>query len=788
MCRRSPFIQPANTERGGSAVFGSTSFAANNDGVLSASIDRTQPSSPRLGGADNALRVNSRYSLSEVVTSHQSVAATPESPSSRNIVSTLVNLDDPGPPRRPTEAGRSPGLQSSIGLQTQSAIHLSQANAAGSPSDGNDRHLPEALTAEPNIGGTYSPAGTMGVASRGSQLLSAGRVGQFAPATFIPSSEAPGHAEEKAVPCIILYLHGVDKPRKEMTQSLVQKIRERITLHVTMPEMSDMLLRRVALNVHDMDFLFPACNPEPVILYMPLPKLVHDVDRLMMYFRQAMGNVISPFPHSDMLARAIWRTFAHLRRQHSSEDIADDGMGVGTWVPRVLKDDISRVMEGWENDGQIPARIPLDKLVFLYNYHTMGGAPPQEMTNIGAGVAAVAALPLTKDRMLPRGIWEDLVLSQDSSAQHGPPAGGDHSGSHQGVQGQDADDALTMPSGSGRRASQSSAHRRAASYFIDVVSSAMDPVYSQAAAPPSPGQHSTKIFQRRSSHTPSPHEQRRLPQSSHSSSASLHLDSEGSLITGDSPNLPSQDNSGGIKAGEPDAARTISGPEIAGLFGEYLRQCKAARAHLRLDASEFSNVTELVEKQVDEFKGEQVVAIILWSNASVRLDRMLAYVSRLYWNALGDYVSENILHPILYAGWGDLADPVVKVPDPFASLESYNIAAVSVHASAKPKCVLVPLYSMDSNERLAAQARLAMLRAKESKALRAPSTFTETTKMQMHAMEIARQMAQYWGCQETVQSMLYYQQKLPRVTGISHWFSDELYDVLQTICPSMHPA
>ncbi|KAJ1906544.1 hypothetical protein LPJ81_001293 [Coemansia sp. IMI 209127] len=463
-------------------------------------------------------------------------------------------------------------------------------------------------------------------------------------------------------------------------------------------------------------------------------------------------------------------------------------MGVGTRVPRVLKDDISRVMEGWENDGQIPVRIPLDKLVFLYNYHTMGGAPPQEMTDIGAGVAVAAALPLTKDRMLPRGIWEDLVLSQDSSAQHGPPAGGDHRGSHQGMQGHDADDALTMPSGSGRRASQSSAHRRAASYFMDVVSSTMGPVSSQAAAPLSSGQQSAKIFQRRSSHTPSPHEQRQLPQSSHSSSASLHLDSEGSLVTGDSPNLPSQDNSGGIKASESDTARTISGPEIAGLFGEYLRQCKAARTHLRLDASEFSNVTELVEKQVDEFKGEQVVAIILWSNASVRLDRMLAYVSRLYWNALGDYVSENILHPILYAGWGDLADPVVKVPDPFASLESCSNAAAFAQGAAKPKYVLVPLYSVDSNERLAAQARLAMLRTKESKALRAPSTFTETTKMQMHAMEIARQMAQYWGRQETVQSMLYHQQKLPRVTGISHWFSDELYDMLQTICPSMHPA
>ncbi|KAJ2092392.1 hypothetical protein IW138_001154 [Coemansia sp. RSA 986] len=790
--RRSPFVQPINTERSGSAIFVSTASAANNGVILSASIDGTQPASPRLGSADNVLRGNSRYSLSEAVTSYQSVSATPESPSSRHLVPSLTNLEDPGiltdSSRRLTEAGRSPGPHQTAGLQTQSAINLPQASTAGSPLGGHGRRLPEALTADPDAEDVASPAGIVGVGSRGTQPPTAGRVGQFSPGAFTPSSEVPMHIEERTIPCLVLYLHGVDKPRNEMTQSLVQKIRERIAVHVTMPEISDMLLRRVALNDHDMDFLFPKCNPEPIILYMPLPKLVHDVDRLMMYLKQAMSSIISPFPHSDMLTKAIWRTFAHLRRHRSSEDVADDGMGIGARVPRVLKDDISHIMEGWEYDGQMPARVPLDRMTFLYNFCTMSGAPPQVMTDIGTGVAIVAALPLTKDRMLPRGIWEDLAPSQDASAQYGPPVGGDHNGGRQNTHGQNSDDVLTMASGSGRRASQSSAHRRAASYFMDVVSSTMAPIYSQAG-PLSPSQQPAKTFQRRASHTPSSHEQQQqLQQSSHSSSASLLVDSEESSITNDSPNPTSQDTGGDSKAGESETARTISGPEIAGLFGEYLRQCKDARMHLRLDPSEFSNVAELMEKQVDEFKDEQVVAITVWSNASVKLDRLLAYVSRVYWNALGDYVSENILHPILYTGWGDLTDPLVKVPDPFASLDTCNTAASFTEASAQPKCVLVPLYSMDSDERLAAQARLAMLRAKESKALRAPSTFTETTKMQMHAMEIARQMAQYWGRQETVQSMSYHQQKLPRVTGISHWFSDELYDVLQTMCPAMHPA
>ncbi|KAJ2609463.1 hypothetical protein EV177_004450 [Coemansia sp. RSA 1804] len=768
--RRSPFIQPINTEGPGSSVFAPTTSAINSDAIFSVSVDELQPSSPRLDSTDGALRGNIRYPLSGAASSYHSVSATPESPSNKHFVSSLTNIEDPNASasasRRFTEPGRNAGQYQAARLQTQSAINLTQPTTTGSPLDGNVRHLPEALTARPDVGG--------GIGLKGTQ------------APVFGDTVKGMHSEERTVPCFVLHLHGVDKPRKEMTQSLVRKIKERITVHVTMPEISDMLLRRVTLNKHDMDFLFPMCNPEPVVLYMPLPKLVHDIGRLMGHFKQALGDIISPFPSSDMLPKAIRRTFAHLRRRHSNETVADGGMGIDGQVPRVLRDDISRIMEGWEYDDQIPARVPLEEMTFLYNFFTMSGAPPQAMTDIGTGVAIVTALPLTKDRMLPRGIWKELSSSQDSSEPHGPPAGGNQGGARQETRTQNTDDALTMASGNVRRVSQSSAHRRAASYFMDVVSSTMVSGYSQSG-PLSPGQQSSKMFQRRASHTPLPHEQQ-VPQSSHSSSASILVDSEGSSAASSSPNPASGNPIDSSKTGDSGTARTISSLEIAGLFSEYMRQFKEARAHLRLDASEFGNVTELMKSQVDEFKGEQVVAITMWTNASVRIDRLSAYVSRVYWNALGDYVSENILHPVLYAGWGDLADPLVKVPDPLASLESCNSSASLAGASSQPKCVLVPLYSLASDEKLAAQARLAMLRAKGSKALRAPSTFTETTKRQMHAMEIARQMAQYWGCQKTVNSICHHRQKLPRVTGISHWFSDELYDVLQTMCPSMHPA
>ncbi|KAJ2187318.1 hypothetical protein GGH18_003938, partial [Coemansia sp. RSA 530] len=55
-------------------------------------------------------------------------------------------------------------------------------------------------------------------------------------------------------------------------------------------------------------------------------------------------------------------------------------------------------------------------------------------------------------------------------------------------------------------------------------------------------------------------------------------------------------------------------------------------------------------------------------------------------------------------------------------------------------------------------------------------------------MDIARQMAQYWGRQEAVRSLRYHRQKLPRVTGILHWFSEELRGVLEAMCPAMHPT
>ncbi|KAJ2505593.1 hypothetical protein GGI11_006951, partial [Coemansia sp. RSA 2049] len=121
---------------------------------------------------------------------------------------------------------------------------------------------------------------------------------------------------------------------------------------------------------------------------------------------------------------------------------------------------------------------------------------------------------------------------------------------------------------------------------------------------------SGNVRRRRASHTPLPHEQQ-VPQSSHSSSASILVDSEGSSAASSSPNPASGNPIDSSKTGDSGTARTISSLEIAGLFSEYMRQFKEARAHLRLDASEFGNVTELMKSQVDEFKGEQVVAITI---------------------------------------------------------------------------------------------------------------------------------------------------------------------------------
>ncbi|KAI9503932.1 hypothetical protein BX070DRAFT_122741 [Coemansia spiralis] len=780
--RRSPLIPPiGGTERGGflSHVVSTPAMTSRGmDSIISASADGA-PVSPRIGGSETALMGGNRYSLAEAVTSHHSVSATPESPSNRYLGSLLTNLEESNlaagsSRRRVADPPRSPVISQRDGsIHAQPTSYIPQPDEARLPLGASDRRLTETQNFEADVGG---------------------RMTQFLSNVNTPNIDslahndgtAIAHAEERSVPCIVLHIYGVDKPSKEMTKSLVQQIRERITVHVTMPEMSDMLLRRVALNDHDMDFLFPMCNPEPVILYMPLPRFVHDVDKLILYFRQALGEIISPFPPSDLLAKAIRRSFNHLRRRHSDDGGFRSRTGINTQVPNSLRDDIIRLMDGWEYDQQIPGRVPFEKLVYLYNFYTKSGAPPPEMTDIGTGIAIVAALPLTRERTLPKRIWESLVPQADSSMQQEALGSGGNSGLRPETQAQNADDVLTMASDAAHRTSQSSVHRRAASYFMDVVSNALTPNQQQPSNL-SPAQQTSKLFQRRASHTPSLHDNQQQQSSHSSSAASLLDDGECSSVSDNSRNSETH-GADGARPNNYEATRTIPPSEIAKLFSEYLRQFKEAHAYLRLEASDYANIEELMDNQVKEFEGEQVVAITLWSNASVRLDRLSAYVSRVYWNALGDYVSESILYPILYAGWGDMADPLIKIPDPFADLEPCNSTLSLSGMSSRSKSVLVPLYSKVVEERSAAQARLALLRTRDNSVPRAPSTFTENTKTQMHAMEVARQMAQYWGRQEKVPSLCYHRQNLPRVTGISHWFSDELYDVLQTMCPSMHPA
>ncbi|KAJ2795388.1 hypothetical protein H4R21_005130, partial [Coemansia helicoidea] len=88
----------------------------------------------------------------------------------------------------------------------------------------------------------------------------------------------------------------------------------------------------------------------------------------------------------------------------------------------------------------------------------------------------------------------------------------------------------------------------------------------------------------------------------------------------------------------------------------------------------------------------------------------------------------------------------------------------------------------------ASLARLSALRAQASQIPREPGVFTELSKRLVHAMDLARQMAKYWGREDSVKSLRHHRQRLPRMTGISRRFADELRGVLETICPDMQPA
>ncbi|KAJ2884543.1 hypothetical protein FB639_001942, partial [Coemansia asiatica] len=311
------------------------------------------------------------------------------------------------------------------------------------------------------------------------------------------------------------------------------------------------------------------------------------------------------------------------------------------------------------------------------------------------------------------------------------------------------------------------------------------------SGPSMPDQRSGYFLHRRVSHTPSPHERSAQSHSQNQQQNNSSHQSPSSPIA----STPSTSFSVAPEAGSSapncseSGVRQLPVSQMAKLFGEYLKQFKAARSHMRFSPADFENLTEIMESQVDGFAGQPVLAITLWSNASVKVDRLAAFVSRAYWNALGDYVSEQVLYPILSAGWGNRVNSTIRLPDPFTDLE-----LCSKYPNQPDSCISLPA---DVEVRLdtdwgdsssMSHVHQALLNARDLYLPRAPSTFTESTKKQVHAMEIARKMAQYWSNQETVKSLRHHRQRLPRVTGISHYFSEELRGVLETICPAMKPT
>ncbi|KAJ1951350.1 hypothetical protein FBU59_000211 [Linderina macrospora] len=191
-----------------------------------------------------------------------------------------------------------------------------------------------------------------------------------------------------------------------------------------------------------------------------------------------------------------------------------------------------------------------------------------------------------------------------------------------------------------------------------------------------------------------------------------------------------------------------------------------------------------MESQVSEFKDEPVFMVTVWTRANIRLDRLLAYISRVYWTALGDYVSEHILYPVLSSSWASRATPLISLPDPTVALDRSN----SQISTQRPATVYAQIeQAVAGDSKPLGQSHAALLHTRDAHLPRAPCTFTEASKQQVRAMEVARQMAQYWGRDSTVKSVLYHRQKLPRVTAISQWFAEELRGVLSTMCSAMKP-
>ncbi|KAJ1821736.1 hypothetical protein LPJ75_000640, partial [Coemansia sp. RSA 2598] len=771
--RRSPLAPPMATT---SAL--TLSALAGSDGMGPVGIDLKQSGSPRL----TAIRAESpfkagfggdvRQVVDDASARNTNISSTPESPSTRYFVSSLTNVDGQQQQQRQQHLASPGGLVSSEAAGGAGRYQLTHTNSIVS--------LPTFETQPP--------------------------------ADATPSVIGP--VEEKFVPCILLYVYGVDKPSKELTRGLMQQIDECITVHVTMPEMSGMLLRQVALNDYDMNFLFPKCNPEPTFVYLPLPRFVHDLDCLLRHFKQTMGDIVPQFPSSNLVAKAMRRSFVHLRNRssdHGSSDTDDKGaeLSIGTRVPNALRKDLSRILAGWEFDSQTPRRLPVERMVFLYNFfaHAGGAPPPIDKADIGPGIAIVSAFPLSSERVVAKSIWTHPLKRDPPNATTSVSALASGSGHRFDIPGSsnNADSLGISPSIGGHGGKASSQHRRVASCANPDAMPPENPAGSGVAGveglaeagPSMPDQRPNYFLHRRVSHTPSLHE--RGDQTHHPSQPQQPQAQPQRHHNHQSPSSPVASTPSTGFSLAPDAGSAFddgaTGPrrvpvsQMASLFGEFLRQFKSARSLMRFAPADFEDLTKIMENQIDEFAGQPVMAIALWSNTSVRVDRLAAFVSRAYWNALGDYVSEQVLYPILSAGWGNRVNSTIRLPDPYTDLELCSKYPNEPDSRISlPADVEVRLDTEWGDNASLSQMHQALLNARDMYLPRAPSTFTESTKKQVHAMEIARKMAQYWGNQETVRSLRHHRQKLPRVTGISHYFSEELRGVLETICPAMKPT
>ncbi|KAJ1952008.1 hypothetical protein EC988_003788, partial [Linderina pennispora] len=741
--KRSPLVPTVNIVHQSTSSAALSSLATRTEAATPAGSSNTAfyAGSPRRStGPDSIFTRGSRRNMPETAPP----SAVPGSPTgSRFMLSSLTNLQGqrgrnsiPAPsnvssssPLMPPALSRSPTMPGTSTIRTESQANRSVATVAGDTSP---------VKPQP----PQSPHED----KRTEELGEASAADVDGP-------------KKGGMPCIVLRIYGVEPPREEMTRSLIQQIGELITALVTMPSISDSLVRRVPLNSQDVGILMPHCNPEPTIVYLPLPQFVHDIRNLIAHFRQALGDLMQPFSPSQIALGAVRHTYKHLRQRHYPGESVEE-IEYGTHVPDVLRDDLVRVMDGWEDDGEPPWTMKLGEMMFMYNFNAKSyHQPAPEKADIGSGVAVVQVLPLNRDRSPSHGIRQ----TERPAGAHEPakPAG-------LGLENVSTPDKQAAS----RSVSQTSSVHQHHTSHLSLEGAQQVPLMSdtlESQSSPELLVHHHRFAQRRPSHTPSPLAQSR---------------------SGSRTNDTTPPSSSCSSASDTDSDAEQTGPdtlpieELTRLFGEYLRQFERARGHLKLDPAKSANMNDLMKEQVNEFKNEPVFMVTVWTRATIRLDRLLTYISRVYWTALGDYVSEQILYPVLSSSWASHATPLMSLPDPTVALDHS-----SSHINAqRPATVYAQIeQAVTDDTKPLGQSHTALLHTRDARLPKAPCTFTEASKQQVRAMEVARQMAQYWGREDSVKSVLYHRQKLPRVTAISQWFAEELRGVLATMCGAMKP-